>query len=112
MSIRSRAIRGGLPAQSPPESLAGIGEETMRDEARIYRISDAGAQALAAQSSVPAWYRSILGLITGGDTPSDVVCRSIDRHPPQRVLAWLEELETLGFVEVVAPARLPHDLVT
>ena len=53
---------------------------------RLYRITDAGAKALKARNSVPAWYRSVLIQITQGGK----------RRPPRRVL---EEMETLGFIE-------------
>ena len=63
---------------------------------RLYRITDAGAKALRARNSVPAWYRSVLIQITTGKKPSAVKSRGIRRHPPRRVL---EEMETLGFIE-------------
>jgi hypothetical protein len=62
---------------------------------RLYRITDAGAKALKARNSVPAWYRSVLIQITRGEKPSVVQTRGI-KHPLQRVL---EEMETLGFIE-------------
>ena len=62
---------------------------------RLYRITDAGAKALRARNSVPAWYRSVLIQITKGK-PSAVQPRGRRRHPLRRVL---EEMETLGFIE-------------
>jgi hypothetical protein len=66
---------------------------------RLYRITDAGAKALKATNSVPAWYRSVLIQITKGEKPSVVQTRGIKRRPLQRVL---EEMETLGFIEAAS----------
>lgn len=71
----------------------------MLDEmGRVYRITDAGAKALQAKRSVPAWYRAVLAQITASDS---VLSRAIQRHPPHRIRAWLEEMETLGFIRAV-----------
>jgi len=73
-----------------------------------YRRTPEGARALRNQKSVPPWYRSILDLIPR-ETPGSVVCEGMSAHPRKQVLAWLDELETLGFLERVAPAAAPGD---
>jgi hypothetical protein len=72
-------------------------EETGRE----YRITAAGAKALQAQHSLPSWYRLVLERITCGENTAAALCRSVTVHLPHRVLAWLDELETLGFVEAL-----------
>lgn len=62
----------------------------------LYRITDAGAKALSARNSVPAWYRSVLIQISKGGKASLLPSRAMRRHPLRRVL---EEMETLGFIE-------------
>jgi hypothetical protein len=75
---------------------------------RVYRLSGAGRMALQAKRSVPGWYRTILAMIQG-DTPSGGICETLSAHSKKQVMTWLEQLETLGFIEVVsepgAPAR-------
>ena len=66
---------------------------------RVYHITDAGAKALQAERSVPAWYRAVLAQITARDC---ALSRAIRQHPPHRIRAWLEEMETLGFIRSVA----------
>lgn len=67
----------------------------------VYRITDAGTKALKAKDSVPSWYRAILKHFVDGEKASVALCRLVKRHPAQRVLVWLDELDTLGFVEAV-----------
>ena len=55
---------------------------------------------------MPAWYRSILGLIRG-ETAASVVRESMNTEPAKQVFAWIDELETMGFIELTAPAALP-----
>jgi hypothetical protein len=68
-----------------------------------YRRTQEGARALRSQRSVPAWYRSMLDLMPR-ETARSAICEGMSAHPRNQVLAWLDELETLGFVERVAPA--------
>jgi hypothetical protein len=70
---------------------------------RTCRLTAAGVRALASQRSVPAWYRTILGLIQG-DTAGSAVRESMNTHSSKQVFAWIDELETLGFIELVVPA--------
>lgn len=68
-----------------------------------YRLTAAGMRALTSERSVPAWYRAILGLFQGDMTPNEVV-GGMSANSSKEVLTWLGQLETLGFVEPVAPA--------
>jgi hypothetical protein len=70
---------------------------------RTYRLAAAGVRALASEKSVPAWYRTLLGLIQG-ETAASVVRESMNTQPAKQVLAWIDELETLGFIELVVLA--------
>jgi hypothetical protein len=65
---------------------------------RIYRLTDAGASALHSARSVPDWYRAILELVRDDATLSKIVS-VLTHHPSSEVLNWIEQLETLGFVE-------------
>ena len=69
---------------------------------RLYRLTVTGTLALQAKRSVPGWYRTILAMIDG-DTPSAVICETLSAHPRKQVIAWLEQLETLGFVAMADP---------
>jgi hypothetical protein len=64
---------------------------------RVYRLSVAGVLALQAQRSVPRWFRTILAMFQG-DTSLDQICDALSAHSKKQVLAWLEQLETLGFI--------------
>ena len=75
---------------------------------RTYRLAAAGVRALASEKSVPAWYRTILGLIQG-ETAASVVRESMNTQPAKQVFAWIDELETLGFIEQVVPAAQPEE---
>jgi hypothetical protein len=68
---------------------------------QVYRLTDAGILAVRAQRSVPGWYRTILAMMEG-DTPSERVCEILSAHSKKQVMAWLDQLETLGFVVAVA----------
>lgn len=65
---------------------------------RLYRLTRAGALALEAKRSVPGWYRTILAMVRG-DTPARTICETLSAHPRKQVITWLEQLETLGFLE-------------
>lgn len=66
---------------------------------RIYRRTHEGLRAWENQNSgLRTEYRRILALIEG-DTHSDVVRTSLSRYPDKQIYDWLEELQTLGFVE-------------
>lgn len=65
---------------------------------RIYRLTAAGTSALHSARSVPDWYRDILWLVHGDPTSSEIIAR-MTSHPGKQVFQWIEQLETLGFVE-------------
>ena len=73
---------------------------------RTYRLGTEGERALASEKSVPAWYRTILGLIRG-ETAASVVRESMNTEPAKQVFAWIDELETMGFIELVVPTAPP-----
>ena len=72
---------------------------------RTYRLATAGERALASEKSVPTWYRTILGLVRG-ETAASAVRESMNTEPAKQVFAWIDELETMGFIELV-PAAPP-----
>ena len=74
---------------------------------RLYRLTGAGELALASKRSVPGWYRTILAMVAG-DTPGSAICETLSAHPRKQVLAWLDQLETLGFLELAEPAAMPQ----
>jgi hypothetical protein len=71
---------------------------------RIYRLTAAGASALHSPRSVPDWYRCILELVQDDATSGQIV-ESLDRYPGTEVLKWIEQLETLGFLESLLMPR-------
>ncbi len=73
----------------------------LHNTARQYRITDAGAKALKAKASVPAWYRAVLAHIDASGSVPAARSGSIRRHPAHRIRMWLDEMETLGFIEAV-----------
>jgi len=79
---------------------------------RTYRRTEAGARALKCRKSVPDWYRSVLKSIRG-KTGSGAICAAMGSYSEKQVRSWLEELETLGFVEMVDSApSLPSPDIT
>ena len=76
---------------------------------RIYRRTAAGLNALHSQDSgLPAEYRRILALIET-ETHSELLRASLRRYPEKQVFDWLDELQTLGFIEAEAVSP-KHDL--
>jgi hypothetical protein len=71
---------------------------------RIYRLTAAGTSALHSARSVPNWYRDILSLVQTDPTSSEIIA-GMTKHPSKEVLAWIEQLETLGFVESLLMQR-------
>ena len=71
---------------------------------RIYRLTEAGTSALHSARSVPDRYRDILRLVRGDPTSSEILAR-LTGHPSREVLQWIEQLETLGFVESLLMQR-------
>lgn len=73
---------------------------------RVYRRTEAGLRAVESEKSVPIWYRRILSLMDG-ETPSDAVLGNMYPYASRQILDWLDELETLGFTELVAFTSSP-----
>jgi len=64
-----------------------------------YRRTDSGCKAWESESSgLPPAYRRILGLIDHS-THADQVISGMSQVPSEEVWGWLDELESLGFVE-------------
>ena len=80
-----------------------------RNAIATYRLTTAGARAVEADRSIPTWYRAVLGLVQG-DTTSTVILAGLLAYHRKVVLAWIDELETLGFVERVVPAGVEPDV--
>ena len=74
-----------------------------RNRIPTYRLTPAGARAVEAERSIPTWYRAVLGLVHA-DTTSTVILAGLLAYHRKAVLAWIDELETLGFLERVVPA--------
>jgi hypothetical protein len=68
-----------------------------------YRLTAAGAKAVEAERSIPTWYRAVLGVVQG-DTSSNVILARLLAYHRKAVLAWIDQRETLGFLERVIPA--------
>ena len=68
---------------------------------RVYRRTDLGAKALQSERSIPSWFRSILDAVSG-ETHFNAICETMGSHSRRQVLEWLDQLETLGFVDLVA----------
>jgi hypothetical protein len=75
----------------------------IRNAIPTYRLTAAGARAVEAERSIPTWYRAVLGVVQG-DTSSNVVVARLLAYHRKAVLAWIDQLETLGFLERVVPA--------
>lgn len=65
-----------------------------------YRLTQAGRKALDSQRSVPERFRVILGLLQS-DTGYSSIRGAMNAYEPTQVRAWVEQLDTLGFVELV-----------
>ncbi|MGH8668913.1 MAG: hypothetical protein ACREUH_06725 [Burkholderiales bacterium] len=73
----------------------------MSGEKRKYRRTEAGRKAWESQQSgLPAAYRRILGLMHAA-AYSDEVLGAMQEFSARQVLDWLDELDTLGFVEAL-----------
>jgi len=67
-------------------------------------LTAAGISALHSARSVPNWYRDILSLVQADPTASEIMA-GMTHHPSKEVLEWIEQLETLGFVESLLTQR-------
>jgi len=71
----------------------------IRTTEAVYWLTDAGQRALTCgDSGLPVHYRRILAAIHG---PSEVavIGAAAGGRDERRLAAWLDELETLGFVQ-------------
>lgn len=73
--------------------------------ASAYRRTSEGTRALQSERSVPQqWYRTILALVEAQDeTRTSCISDSFEAHPQKQVFIWIDELETLGFIERTDP---------
>jgi hypothetical protein len=101
-SGRGRSLLAGVPPNNRLEPSAQQRRAAMTTTERTYRLLPTGTRALGSEKSVPTWYRAILGLLHGEMTSSEIVVAS--GGSKKEVLKWIDELETLGFVELVGPA--------
>jgi hypothetical protein len=85
------------------------GDSMTKNAILSYRLTPAGEKAVEAERSIPTWYRAVLGLVQG-DTTSTVILAGLLAYHRKAVLAWIDELETLGFVERVVPAGIAPDV--
>ena len=71
----------------------------MAGKSRKYRRTEAGRKAWRSRhSGLPPAYRRILGLVHSG-TYSEAVFAGMRDYPGRQVQDWLDELETLCFIE-------------
>jgi SOS-response transcriptional repressor LexA len=67
---------------------------------RCYVRTAAGQRAWKSPGSgLPAHYRQIISLI-GAKTSREEICKGMGCHSTRQVQSWLDELQTLGFIEV------------
>lgn len=74
----------------------------------MYRRTDAGRKAWECPASgLPEPYRQILGLLKTTMRSTEVLS-GMHGFPAKKVLDWLDELETLCFIEPVSRKSLPQ----
>ena len=72
---------------------------TAKDRPRYVRTA-AGQKAWKSPASgLPAHYRQIIGLIAA-KTSCEEIFKKMDGHSTRQVQSWLDELQTLGFIEL------------
>jgi hypothetical protein len=74
---------------------------------RIYRRTKAGERALESEGSVSNWFRAIL-VLSAGQVTRSAICDGLRCHSQKQVLGWIDQLETLGFLDIVA-STIPED---
>ena len=77
---------------------------------RIYRRTEGGVRAYESESSsLLEHHRCILGLIET-ETHADLIRTTLRRrYPESKICDWLDELQTMGFLES-EPVSARHDL--
>ena len=67
----------------------------------MYTRTAQGQRAWESTSSgLPAHYRRIMDLIGKGELSVERIFAGMKKHAPRQVQDWLDELETLGFIEL------------
>ena len=75
---------------------------------QVYRRTPAGDRALQSLRSVPKWFRDILAQVSRPATTT-AICNSTPSDSEEQVLGWIDQLETLGLIElVISSADLPE----
>ena len=70
----------------------------MHSQECIYQRTEAGRRAWEDEhSGLPAWYRRMLGLAQE-PTTADELIEAMSDHPEKDVFAWLDQMESLGFI--------------
>jgi CheY-like chemotaxis protein len=81
----------------------------MSSGGRTYRLTESGRAVSASDDlSVPADYRRILAVVRV-DTHFDVLRSALRRYPDKLIQDWVDELEEIGYLEVV-PGEADLDL--
>jgi len=76
---------------------------------RVYRRTDAGFKAWESpDSGLPAGYRRILSVISTESNARDIR-HAMRGHSDRQVSDWLDELDTLGFIELIPASRKSAD---
>ncbi|TAK80518.1 MAG: hypothetical protein EPO20_27355 [Betaproteobacteria bacterium] len=79
----------------------------MEESRRIFRRTNSGRKALESEcSGLPAAYRKILEMLERERTAAELVSAMRGAFSDRQVLAWLDELDTLCFIEIVAASRV------
>jgi hypothetical protein len=84
------------------------------EQGRLYRRTNSGRKALESErSGLPAAYRNILEMLETERTAAELVIAMRGVFSDRQVLAWLDELDTLCFIEALNPGEAvvwPHQL--
>src|SRR5687768_664891 len=72
-NARGPSLLDGLPINTRFEPSAQQRRAAMTTPERTYRLLPTGTRALGSEKSVPTWYRTILGLLHGEMTSSELV---------------------------------------
>jgi hypothetical protein len=75
----------------------------VEESRRICRRTNSGRKALESEcSGLPAAYRKILEVLERERTAAELVAEMRGLFSERQVLVWLDELDTLCFIETVA----------
>lgn len=68
---------------------------------RTYQRTETGRKALESRNSgLPAAYRRILGVVQNVASSEEIVA-ALPEYPERQLSSWLDELETLCFLEAL-----------